>query len=266
MATLGCACACVTCANRQLGTSPSALVTSSCGTTPLTPQPVCCWLPLCGRLRVVVLCVPPCSAIPGVGSPPPANTVMGYAVTPAVAVNAPPATTITAGLPFGTTLCGRPAAYPSYAPLPPDLVSTYGITAGNCTQLVFDFGFNGTYVAPASYHEASGRVLALGAAGAAQASVSFTYRWCAPLRKCGAPSSAEPFEVTGCSTKGLTFVLLDGTTYLSSDACTESIVVFNLQQYCAAPADSTPPTIPACLPRPLAPVDVGPLLTASTLC
>jgi hypothetical protein len=191
----------------------------------------CCFAPQCQRLRVVVTCVPPCAPIPGEG---PDLIVVG--------INAPPRTPITPGLPFGVTLGGAPNAYQAFSPLPSAVIARLGSRVGaSATSLVFDFGPGTSSFGPGlKYKTATGRVVVTGAHGAAQASVGFVYNWCsAAVSACG----LAQFTITGTTTKGLVLVPIDTVTYLSTDPCVESIVLFNVQQYCDGPVDSTPPTI-----------------------
>lgn len=206
-------------------------------TAPLCKAPLgtttasCCFMAKSPRLRVVILCTPPCVRIPGY-------------VSPAVGavVNGPPLTSITAGTAFGLTFAGRPAAYPVFSELPVDVTRRFGKYAHAASSLLFDFGA-AALVDKCGFMKGNGVVLGVGGKGAAQTSLAFTYRW-SRFPQC--KTVLQPtFETTGCTTKGLVFAILDDTTYLSTDPCVESIVVLNCQQYCPSP-DSTPATVPIC--------------------
>jgi hypothetical protein len=260
-----CACARANCSSVGDPFDPS---TCAVVDPPVYPSGTCCYLPLCGRLRVIILCQRPCGPLPVSGAAGRGfNTILGCSVASAAApaLNGPPATTITAGVPFGLSLAGRPGAVPDVAtPVPDAVTATFGRAAvRGATQLVFDFGSRGG-LSGGTYKKAYGRVLALGAAGAAQAALMFKYRFCAPLQRCYRPSTKPAFVVKGCTGKGLIFTVLDATSFLSQDPCTESVVVLNVQQYCPAPADSTPATISPCCSAPLDPMDVGPMLACDT--
>lgn len=268
LTTLGSACAC---AKKSCGSVGTPFDPAVCAPVAVLTEPTttCCLVPLCGRLRVVILCQRPCSPIPGyeVSS----NTLFGCRVANSgpPGINAPPATPITAGVPYALTLAGRPSAYADFGPLPEALASAFGrANIARATSLVFDFGSAGA-VNTGWYKEAQGRVLAVGAAGAAQASLNFVYRWCAPLKTCNRDATVPAFQVVDCTSRGLTFVVLDDTSYLSTDPCTESIVVLNVQQYCPEPLDSTPATVGvtspcvAC-PRPLQISDLVPMKKCAT--
>jgi hypothetical protein len=251
----------------------------------LGPAPTCCLLPVCGRLRVVVLAMAPYSPIPTTAGPV-AGSVLGpscLGAAPTAAINAPPLTTITAGLPCEVALAGRPGAVLDPRPLPPAVVAALGPSAATAgiTSLLFDFGTAGAYNRKCGQgsKEASGRVLALGRQGAVQASLLFTYRWCSPLTPCTSalaasacepvPETVDAFKIDGCTAKGMIFTPVDVTTFLSTDPCTESLVILNLQQYCCQPDPSlpggaTPATITGCCIAPLAPIDVQPMLACAS--
>ena len=227
---------------------------------------------------MVVLTLPPCSPLPvvtpgGVAVGAGGSTILGVAVggTPGAPVNAPPLTTITAGLPFEVALAGRPVATVDTTPLPPAVAAALGVTPvqAGITSLLFDFGTAGAYGLGCgqSSKEAEGRVVALGKKGAAQASLTFTYRWCGPLVQCGrSDTTNNAFTVEACTGKGLQFVVVDASTFLSRDPCTESVVILNLQQYCPGPATvpATPPTIAACCQAPLEPGETTAMLACSS--
>jgi hypothetical protein len=231
-------------------------------------DPTCDYFPVCGRLNVVVLCVAPGQPIPGVL----------FAVEPPV-VNAPPVTTISAGMPFGVQLAGRPVGIPTSVNALPDtevvraLKVRFGLVAKDAP--VITFNLPGTNVPGACYKEGAGTVYAYanpggtagGRPGGAQASLSFIYRWCAPLLGCAGASTADVpvFEVTGCTSKGITLINLDSSSFLSTNRCQESYVVLLVQQSCPGPVDATPATIPACIPTSLATEDVY-HLAACTAC
>jgi hypothetical protein len=267
---LSCACGLTACkcnGGQFLPNDPGNTCAAPASALVTTPSK-CCLLPVCGRLRLVVLCLSPCSPLPTTTAPVSGSVVTGVGATvAAVGVNQPPATTITAGMPFGVVISGRPAAYLDPVPVPQSVRAALGRAAAKgATSLVYDFGSIGAVSACGSYKCAEGKVMALGAKGAAQASLAFKFRFCAPLQKCGkllTGDGAPPvFEVVDCSSKGMTFVVVDSTTFLSTDPCTESLVIVNLQQYCPGPlyVPATPPTVPWCPTAPLPPMDVKALL------
>lgn len=270
-----CPSSCSSCAGLTL--APQDPLSGPCGpggTTlaQLTAEPQCCLMPICGRLRVLVLTLPPCSALPTTSGVAP-GSLLGLSVTgPAAAVvNGPPLTTITAGLPYEVAVAGRPVASVDVSPLPPAVVTALGsaVHTACLTSLLFDFGSAGAYnVGCRSTKCAEGKVVALGKQGAGQASLTFKYRWCSPLTKCGAAAdnTLVPFEVVDCSAKGLTFVVVDATSFLSTNPCTESLVILNLQQYCPGPllVPATPATVPACCLRPLQPSETTAMLACSS--
>ena len=157
-------------------------------------------------------------------------------------INGPPDTSTTAGIPFGLSFAGRPAAYPVFTPLPVEITRRFGKYSHTASSLVFDFGAAATYDR-CGYMKGEGIVLAAGAAGGAQASMKFTYKW-SRFPQCK-PVDTPSFTIDACTTKGLVFVVLDDVSYLSTDPCTESIIVLNCQQYCVTP-DSTPSTLVTC--------------------
>lgn len=224
----------------------------------------CCFMAQSPKLRVVIMCTAPCSPIPGFTAP---------AYPPIV--NGPPTTPITAGIPFGLSFAGRPGAYADFTKLPSDVVAKFGtVPCAKASSLVFDFGVAGTATGD-GFMQGKGVILGKGAAGAAQCSTTFTYTW-SRFPACR-PVEAGSFSITGCTTKGLAFVVLDDTSFLSADPCKESIVVLLCQQFC--PSDnSTPTTVTTCCscvsptdtsagystcPTSCAPVPIAPTLYAS---
>jgi hypothetical protein len=89
-------------------------------------------------------------------------------------------------------------------------------------SIVFDFG-------PSKSGQAEGMLVAQGGGGCIQAAMKFVYRWCGPF-KCRDVVKPQ-FEVISNSGVNARFTVLD-PMFLSSDPCTESIVVLQIQQWC----------------------------------
>jgi hypothetical protein len=167
-------------------------------------------------------------------------------------VNQPPAICalpLTPGTPWPLTLGGRPFAYPVFDPVPVEVQAALAPTPPSAmNSIVFDFA--------STDKAAEGVLLAYGAAGCVQASLRFRYRWCGP-QSCGDVPLPQ-FEVLSCSSLNAKFTILDDTNFLSSDVCTESIVVVQVVQFCpgaeGVPAGATVGDVP-CRTGPLRSMD-----------
>ena len=180
-----------------------------------------CTRPAQGKLRVVLLCLKPWTAIPG---------VTGTSCAQPHPVNDPPAfcqPRITSGTPCDAHFTGSPLPYTDKSPLPEYILRRFG--TGPHTSLVFNFGFQ-----PSG--EASGSLTACSRSGRI-AELDFVYRWgdaaCPPPQAtCPDPVplvTGASFEVTGASSAGARFLVLDTETYMSSSRCAESIVIAALE-------------------------------------
>jgi hypothetical protein len=187
------------------------------------PPSTCCLVARCSRLRVIVVCSTPWTPVPGA----PLAGDCASRSSPDV-VNQPPAICalpLTPGTPWPITIGGRPFAYPVFDPVPAEVQAALAPTPASAMRsLVFDF--------PGTGNVGEGVLLASGAGGCVQASMKFRYRWCGP-QTCGDVVLPQ-FEVLGCSSQNARISILDDTTYLSSDVCTESIVVVQVVQFCPA--------------------------------
>jgi hypothetical protein len=185
---------------------------------PELPSAVCCTRPLCGRLRFVIICPKPWTALPGatsVGSTDymrrdwSPNQTPGRGQVP-----------ITGGTPWCLQLAGSPVAVNMYDELP--LVVQEAYPGFKYRSIVFDFG-------TAKAGRAEGKLVAMGGGGCIQACMKFKYRWCGPFTCRGV--TKPQFEVTSNTGVNARFTVLD-PSFLSSDPCTESIVVLQIQQWC----------------------------------
>ncbi len=222
--------------------APGPLPQGPC--VPLTTP--CCTRPRCQRLRVIVIYAQPWTTRPG-------STPSGCTPPMSRAPNQPPArcqAPLTGGLPWTVKLAAKSGAYLVYDPMPADVAATYGTYANQSQSFMFDFG-------TACPRAAEGTMLAYGQAGCVQASLKFVYRWCGP-QTARVPCFNEcvelpQFEVLDCTYKNARFDVLD--TYLSSDPCTESVVVMEIRQWCRVddpdaviqPEDELPPCNPGTL-------------------
>jgi hypothetical protein len=231
------ACALAECARRQLSRPFPA---------PVPPLPTtCCWRRECARLRVVVLCPQPWTPIPGSsltganpGSSPP-GTVPTHAPNQTPAWGNFP---LTPGVPWKVRLAGSPSAIPVFSPLPSGVVRAFNLQTllGSSRDAVAhsDFLFDFTSLTNRQGNGvAEGEMAAYGASGAApgcgrtiQASLAFRYRWCGP-QVCD-DVELPRFEVLSCRSRSARFTVLDDSSFISDDPCTESIVVLLVQQYC----------------------------------
>lgn len=221
--TNACACLLKECTNCALSSPPLG---APCSSGLVAPEPTtCCLVPKCQRLRVVVFCASPWSAIPG------ASRTSGC--DPARVPNQPPANCqlpVTGGTPWPVTIKGKPCAYPVFDPLPLAIQSQYATSLNDYVSFVFDFGQR-------AVREAEGTIMGYGAGGCVEASLKFKYRWCGD-QFCGT-TQLPNFEVLKCRYKSARFTVLDSTSYISDDICTESIVILSVQQWCGV--DETNP-------------------------
>lgn len=180
------------------------------------PSAMCCTVPQCQRLRVVVLRTCPWDVAPG--------SVIDSCSQPA---NQPwpkcqPA--VTSGLAFKVNLAGTPSAVPIPYDPPAAIQAAYPtVPASSMTTFEFDFGLGCS-------REASGKMLAMGLDGAASASLAFTYTWCGG--KCKGVVIPTAFTVTGCTYTNVRFDVLDAQSFVSQDACAPSYVILQIRQYC----------------------------------
>lgn len=204
---------------------------------PKPPTDPCCIWPKCQKLHVIVLCLDPWTAIPGADRTPDVTKV-----------NQPPANSqfpVTPGLPINLRIAARPptvarplaAAAPAVTPtgwnkkygVPAALYAKYGEALANAKTFLFDFGTKHTV------RTGEGQLLAYGRGGAIQASLDFVYRWCGSQKCAGV--TLPPLEITGCTSINAKFVVLGNIedflqTEPDASLCSESFVVFGLQQYC----------------------------------
>lgn len=236
MASARCSCNLASCLNCR---SPGPFTPGVIPVGPVPPPVSCCIRTLCQKLRVIVICPPAWERIPGVSKAPCTRT----------RVNEPPAKCqfpLTPGLAAGVKLQGTPGALPNFDPWPSDVTAAYGRWAKYAKTFMFDFGNR----APA-LREADAKMVAYGSdrscGSCLQASLEFVYRWCGPAT-CGDVELPQ-FEIVNCTYKNVRFVVLDDTSFLSSDWCYDSTVVLMVQQWCALDMPDT--TAPA--PGQLAP-------------
>ncbi len=171
------------------------------------PTPLCCtaWNRKCQKLRVVVITTKLWETRPVMP-----GFVLPWTVSPGI---------------VGDVRIGGPGAYPS-AYVPSYLNSVFPV--GKKTALVYDFGSTPSGVS-------SAKIMASSPGGCADASLQFTYSWCGSA-DCNGEYQPR-FVVEKCTFNGLKFYVLDGESYISTDPCTESVVVLALQQYCPDPLE-----------------------------
>jgi hypothetical protein len=202
---------------RLLNAPGSAFVPSTLGPDPLPPS-TCCWgKPQCQKLKVVVIAPPPWGPQPGAPS-------SGGCSDPTKNINAIGSrcqVPITGGAPWCARVTGLPAAVSGK--VPEDVARAYPTFVPYMRVVEFNFGMN-------VFPEAEGKVLASIRSGCANATLKFIYRWCGP-QTCN--SVVLPaFEVTSNYGVNARFTVLDDVSFLSSDVCTPSAVVVQLQQWC----------------------------------
>jgi len=112
--------------------------------------------------------------------------------------------------------------------LPPDLLAKYASTS---TISVLRYFFKGCFNKCVD-GVGEGNIIARACGNAAQASLSFVYKWCGP----GALD--DRFTVSACTFNGLRFTVIDDTTWISEIDCQDSIVVLGVEQFCGATQDS----------------------------
>lgn len=177
----------------------------------------CCVRRKCQRLKFVVICPTPWTFLPG------APTTGGCSYTQSYQVNSTPGRCqppVTGGTPWCLKLNGSPVPVNVYDIPPVEVLEAY--PNQKYRSIVFDFG-------PAKSGKAEGMLVAQGWGGCVQASLKFIYRWCGPY-VCKDKTKPQ-FEVVANSGVNARFTVLD-PMFLSSDPCTESIVVVQIQQWC----------------------------------
>ena len=197
------------------------------GPSPVTPTPECCFVPACPKLRVVVICPKPWTFQPGSDV-----TVLCPRVPTSCEAPDPPAQCqplLTAGVPWPVRLAAK-GGIRSFQTLPVGVTDVFP-EAATSSQFLFDFS---TSSGPDGNGVGSGAVLAYGQNGTVQAQLEFVYRWCGPQR-CR-DVTLDNFDIVKCTHKNARFFYLGSD--LSTDRCSESVVVLMLQQYCGdAPPD-----------------------------
>ena len=199
------------------------------GTFPCIPASTCCTVPRCQRLRVVVIRACPWSPIPGAGS----NVCLDNPTTYSRANQPWPScqTPVTSGLPFKVNLAGSPVAVPLPGPPPLAIQAAYPTYASSMKTFEFDFGLG-------CNRQAEAKMVAIGLDGTVSASLKFVYTWCGA--KCLGVTIPTSFTVTECLYNNVRFDVLDATTFLSSDPCTESYVILEIRQYCLEDEEFVP--------------------------
>ena len=185
---------------------------------------LCCTVPRCQRLRVVVLRACPWAAQPG-AQPSNCNQMPNQDYP-----KCQPA--VTSGMAFSVNLAGTPSAMPIPGQMPVAIQAAYPTyaAASATAMLEFDFGLGCS-------REATGKVFAMGLNGAVSASLAFTYTWCGAV--CKGTAIPTSFTVTDCTFNNVRFEVLD-TSFRSNDPCVESYVILEIKQYCCrdeAPVD-----------------------------
>ena len=181
------------------------------------PPATCCRVRKCQRLKFVVVCPKPWTALPG------ATTTGSCGFDVASVPNQTPAkcqVPITGGTPWCLQLNGSPIPMNVYDEPPVEVLAAY--PNQKYRSIVFDFG-------PSPRGQAEGTLVARGGGGCIQAAMKFAYRWCGPYVCKG--KTKPQFEVLSNSGVNARFTVLS-PMFLSSDPCTESIVVIQIQQWC----------------------------------
>ena len=220
------------CVGRTVGFAPQSFPDfQAAAVFECLPPITCCAVPRCQRLRVVVVRACPWSPIPGAAS----NTCLGQPLNRGQANLPWPncQVPLTSGLAFKVNLAGSPVAVPIPGPPPLAIQAAYPTYVHSMRTFEFDFGMGGS-------REAEAKMLAIGLDGAVSASLKFRYTWCGG--KCGATVIPTSFTVTECRYDNVRFDVLDATSFLSSDPCTESYVVLEIRQYCCTDDDVVPGT------------------------
>ena len=212
-----------------------------------TPTVIC--RPLCQRIRFVVLCLAPYAAIPGIAPNDPVVPGEDPELPPPAGGMVP----ISAGMPWSIRIAGSKASTPVYTTtdLPETLYNIFGRSAvAKSKSIVFDFS-----VRPSLERVGEGRIVAVANKNCAQASLKFRYTWCSAPVTTTPPTCCPPnlprFEIIGCLYQGMRFLVLDDTTFISSNPCQESVVVLGVQQWCGdapgqAPETGFDPYLTAC--------------------
>lgn len=235
------------CALGALLNSPGSLFSPSLiGDSPLVPGPSCCpFRKRCQQLRVVFIAPPAWGPLPGAPSTRWCSGSGGSdAPTSVTIINQPPAqcqVPITGGVPSSwgcVKIAARPSAVQTFHDVPDEVMVAFPGFGAYMKTFLFDFS--------PSLPEgcAKGRMLAFGKGGSVQATMEFKYRWCGPGSCKGV--TLPQFQVLSNSGVNARFTMLDDTSFLSSDPCTPSTVVLQLQQWCCdgefPVGVSTPPT------------------------
>ena len=218
------------CVGSTLAFAPMTLpeLRAAAGTAPCLPSAMCCTVPLCQRLRVVVIRACPWDAAPGT----PIDPTCTYQPANQPRPKCQPA--LTSGLSFKVNLAGTPCAVPIPYDPPAVILGEYStISPSAMSTFEFDFGLG-------CARKASGKMLAMGLDGAASASLAFTYTWCGA--RCKGVTIPTSFTVTDCTYTNVRFDVVNNTSFLSNDPCAPSYVVLQIRQYCCE--DETNPCVP----------------------